>query len=41
MSLVLPFEIGLWNAWIFILPYVYINYSLGHLIMKDKQRRNR
>ena len=33
MSLIPAFEIGLWNAWIFLIPYAYINFGLGYLIV--------
>ena len=36
MSLIPAFEIGLWNAWIFVVPYLYINYGLGYLIVDRK-----
>ncbi|HEC76739.1 MAG TPA: isoprenylcysteine carboxylmethyltransferase family protein [Thermoplasmatales archaeon] len=35
MSLIPAFEIGLWNAWIFILPFLLINYGLASLIAKE------
>jgi protein-S-isoprenylcysteine O-methyltransferase Ste14 len=35
MSLVPAFEIGVWNAWIFILGLGLINYGLGFLIAKE------
>lgn len=35
MSLIPAFQIGLWNAWIFILPFLLINYGLASLIAKD------
>ena len=36
MSLIPAFEIGLWNAWIFVIPYLYVNYGLGYLIVDRK-----
>ena len=33
MSLIPAFEIGIWNAWIFILPFLLINYGLSFLIV--------
>lgn len=36
MSLIPAFEIGLWNAWIFAVPYLYLNYGLGYLIVDRK-----
>jgi len=37
MSLMPAFEIGLWNAWIFALPFLLIFYGLGRLIVgKEK-----
>ena len=35
MSLIPVFEIGVWNAWIFILGLGLINYGLGLLIAKE------
>ena len=35
MSFTPAFEIGLWNAWIFILPFLLINYGLASLIAKE------
>ena len=35
MSLIPAFQIGLWNTWIFILPFLLINYGLTSLIAKD------
>ena len=29
MTLIPAFEIGVWNAWIFVLGLVLINYGLG------------
>jgi len=34
MSLIPAFEIGVWNAWIFILPFLLINYGLAYLIAR-------
>ncbi len=36
MSFIPAFEIGLWNAWIFIIPYLYVNYGLPRLIVDKK-----
>ena len=36
MTLIPAFEIGFWNAWIFIVPYLYVNYGLGYLIVDRK-----
>jgi len=36
MSLIPAFEIGLRNAWIFIIPYLYVSYGLGRLIVDKK-----
>ena len=36
MSLIPAFEIGLWNAWIFILPYLLMTYGLSFLIVNKK-----
>ncbi|MFC2022189.1 methyltransferase family protein [Chloroflexota bacterium] len=36
MSLIPAFEIGLWNAWIFVIPYLYVNYGLRYLIVDRK-----
>ena len=36
MSLIPAFEIGLWNAWIFVIPYLYVNYGLSYLIVDRK-----
>jgi protein-S-isoprenylcysteine O-methyltransferase Ste14 len=35
MSAIPAFEIGVWNAWIFILGLFLINYGLGFLIAKE------
>jgi len=36
MSLIPAFEIGLWNVWIFAIPYLYVNYGLSYLIVDRK-----
>jgi protein-S-isoprenylcysteine O-methyltransferase Ste14 len=36
MSLVPAFEIGVWNAWIFIVPYMLTNFGLTPLLIKKK-----
>jgi len=36
MSLVPAFQIGLWNAWIFVLGLVVIGYGLGSLIVSKE-----
>jgi hypothetical protein len=36
MSLIPAFEIGIWNAWIFIRPYLLINFALTHLFINKK-----
>ncbi len=33
MSLIPAFEIGLWNAWLFILPFLLMTYGLSYLIV--------
>ena len=33
MTLIPAFEIGVWNAWIFVLPYLFVNYGLSFLIV--------
>jgi len=33
MSLIPAFEVGLWNAWIFLIPYLYIHFGLSRLIV--------
>jgi protein-S-isoprenylcysteine O-methyltransferase Ste14 len=35
MSFISAFEIGLWNAWLFILGLILINYNLASLIAKE------
>lgn len=34
IPLIPAFEIGVWNAWIFILPFLLINYGLAYLIAR-------
>ncbi|MFC2072050.1 methyltransferase family protein [Chloroflexota bacterium] len=36
MSLIPAFEIGFWNAWIFAVPYLWVSYGLGYLIVDRK-----
>ena len=36
MSLTPAFEIGLWNAWIFTLPYILVDYGLSFLIVNKE-----
>ena len=36
MSLTPAFEIGVLNAWMFIIPYVYVNYGLPYLTVDRK-----
>jgi len=36
MSLIPAFEIGLLNAWMFIIPYAYVYYGLSRLIVDSK-----
>jgi len=36
MSLIPAFEIGVWNAWIFILPFLLVNYGLSYAIVSRK-----
>ena len=36
MSLIPAFEIGVWNAWIFIVPYVFMNFALPFLVINRK-----
>lgn len=33
MSSIPAFEIGLWNAWLFILPFLLMSYGLSYLIV--------
>ncbi len=36
MELMPAFEIGLRNAWMFVIPYAYVHFGLGHLIVDSK-----
>jgi len=36
MSLIPAFEIGVWNAWIFIIPYLLMNFGLPFLVINRK-----
>ena len=36
MSLVPAFEIGVWNAWIFVVPFLLVTYGLSYLIVDRK-----
>jgi len=36
MSLTPAFELGVWNAWIFIVPYIFTNFGLAPLLIKRK-----
>jgi protein-S-isoprenylcysteine O-methyltransferase Ste14 len=36
MSLVPAFDIGVWNAWIFIVPYIIMNFVLSPLLINRK-----
>jgi protein-S-isoprenylcysteine O-methyltransferase Ste14 len=36
MSVVPAFQIGLWNAWIFIVPWIVVNFVLTPLLIKRK-----
>jgi len=33
MSAIPAFEIGVWNAWIFILPFLFVTYGMSYLIV--------
>jgi len=39
MNIVPAFEIGLWNAWIFMLLYFLITYVPGYLINREKTKK--
>jgi len=39
MNLIPAFEIGLWNAWIFMLLYFLITYVPGYIINREKVKR--
>ena len=36
MSLVPAFEISIWNAWIFILPFLLVTYGISYLVVNRK-----
>ena len=36
MSLIPAFEIGVWNAWIFVVPYFLVNFGLSFLFVGRK-----
>ena len=36
MALIPAFEIGVWNVWVFILPYLFVNYGLSFLTVDKK-----
>ena len=36
MSLIPAFDIGVWNAWIFIIPYLLMNFGLPFLVINRK-----
>ena len=36
MSLIPAFEIGVWNAWILIVPYLFVNFGLSYLFVGRK-----
>jgi protein-S-isoprenylcysteine O-methyltransferase Ste14 len=36
MSLIPSFELGLWNAWIFVVPYILANFVLTPLLIRRK-----
>jgi protein-S-isoprenylcysteine O-methyltransferase Ste14 len=36
MSLVPAFEVGVWHAWIFIIPFLLVTYGLSYLIVDRK-----
>jgi protein-S-isoprenylcysteine O-methyltransferase Ste14 len=40
MSLVPAFEIGVWNAWILIVPYLFMNFGLTSLLNAFKNRKS-
>jgi protein-S-isoprenylcysteine O-methyltransferase Ste14 len=40
MSLVPAFEIGVWNAWILIVPYLFMNFGLTFLLNAFKNRKS-
>ncbi len=36
MPLIPASEIGIWNTWIFVVPYLHVNYGLSYLIVDRK-----
>jgi protein-S-isoprenylcysteine O-methyltransferase Ste14 len=36
MTLTPAFEIGIWNAWIFIVPYIFLNFGVPFLFVRRK-----
>jgi protein-S-isoprenylcysteine O-methyltransferase Ste14 len=40
MTLIPAFEIGVWNAWIFIVPYIFTNFVLTLLLTAFKVRKS-
>jgi protein-S-isoprenylcysteine O-methyltransferase Ste14 len=40
MSLIPAFKIGVWNAWIFIVPYFFMNFGLTFLLKAFKNRKS-
>jgi hypothetical protein len=40
MALIPNFEMGVWNAWIFIAPYIFMNFGLPFLLTAFKNRKN-
>jgi protein-S-isoprenylcysteine O-methyltransferase Ste14 len=40
MSAVPAFDIGVWNAWIFLVPYIFTNFVLTFLLAAFKKRKS-
>lgn len=40
MSFIPAFKIGVWNAWIFIVPYMLVNFGLTFLLNAFKDRKS-
>jgi protein-S-isoprenylcysteine O-methyltransferase Ste14 len=40
MSAVPAFEIGVWNVWIFLVPYIFMNFGLPFLLKAFKDRKS-
>jgi protein-S-isoprenylcysteine O-methyltransferase Ste14 len=40
MSLTPAFEIGIWNAWILLVPYIFMNFGLTFLLKAFKNRKS-